>query len=67
MRDPRTKRAMVNLALSYQRLAKHAAMREADAAARGAQEQNRERVAFIVVIGRPNTPRSPPALGSAPK
>src|SRR5215510_3095120 len=29
MRDPRTKRTMTNLALSYERLAKHAAMREA--------------------------------------
>ena len=28
MRDPRAKRTMVNLALSYERLAKHAAMRE---------------------------------------
>ena len=29
MRDPLTKRTMANLALSYERLAKHAAMREA--------------------------------------
>ena len=29
MRDPRTKRTMANLALSYERLAKHAAEREA--------------------------------------
>jgi hypothetical protein len=28
MRDPRAKRTMANLALSYERLAKHAAMRE---------------------------------------
>ena len=28
MRDARAKRTMVNLALSYERLAKHAAMRE---------------------------------------
>jgi hypothetical protein len=28
MRDPTTKRAMVSLALSYARLAKHAAIRE---------------------------------------
>jgi hypothetical protein len=28
MRDPRAKRAMVSLALSYARLAKHAAIRE---------------------------------------
>jgi len=32
MRDPRTKRTMANLALSYERLAKHAAMREASEA-----------------------------------
>jgi hypothetical protein len=29
MRDPRTKCTMANLALSYERLAKHAAIREA--------------------------------------
>ena len=29
MRDPRTRRTMINLALSYERLAKHASMREA--------------------------------------
>ena len=34
MRDPRAKRTMVNLALSYERLAKHAAMREAEQARR---------------------------------
>jgi len=28
MRDPKAKRTMVNLALSYERLAKHVAMRE---------------------------------------
>jgi len=33
MRDPRTKRTMANLALSYERLAKHAAIWEAREAA----------------------------------
>jgi hypothetical protein len=32
MRDPRSKLTMANLALSYKRLAKHAAMREANEA-----------------------------------
>src|SRR5262245_43290594 len=51
MHDPETKRAMVNLALSYELLAKHAAQREESGAAHGAVEQSRNRVAFIVVIG----------------
>jgi hypothetical protein len=36
MHDPDTKRTMINLALSYERLAEHAALREASEAA----EQN---------------------------
>jgi hypothetical protein len=39
MRDPRAKRTMANLALSYERLAKHAAMREK------AEARNRDRAA----------------------
>src|SRR5215472_9441812 len=42
MRDPRTKRTMANLALSYERLAKHAAMRETSEVT---PKQNREQAA----------------------
>jgi hypothetical protein len=42
MRDPRTKRTMANLALSYERLAKHAAMRETREVT---PKQNREQAA----------------------
>lgn len=47
IRHPRTKRTMVNLALSYERLAKHAALREArEAAEQNARpEQNRNQAA----------------------
>jgi hypothetical protein len=45
MRNPRTKRSMANLALSYERLAKHAATREAVEAAGQKREQGRNEAA----------------------
>ena len=45
MRDPRTKRTMANLALSYERLAKHAAMREASVAKHPNSEDDQDRAA----------------------
>lgn len=45
MGDPNAKRTMMNLALSYERLAKHAAVREASDAGHPTVDQYRNQVA----------------------